>query len=232
LAQEHGAVGCIIYSDPRNDGYSVDDPYPKGPARPSQGFQRGSVFDMTISPGDPLTPGVGATEGARRLPREKAPTILKIPVLPISYGDAQEFLGALTGRVPPDSWRGGLGMTYHVGGNAAATGHMTVRSEWSLKPAYDVVAMMPGSEHPDQWVLRGNHRDGWGFGATDPISGHIAMMAEAQAIGALVKSGWKPKRTLVYLSWDAEEPGLLGSTEWVETHAEELKKKGLVYVNT
>lgn len=232
LAQEHGAVGCIIYSDPRNDGYSVDDPYPKGPARPSQGFQRGSVFDMTISPGDPLTPGVGATEGARRLSREKAPTILKIPVLPISYGDAQEFLGALTGRVAPDNWRGGLGMTYHMGGNAAATVHMTVLSEWSLKPAYDVVAMMPGSEHPDQWVLRGNHRDGWVFGATDPISGHIAMMAEAQAIGALVKSGWKPKRTLVYLSWDAEEPGLLGSTEWVETHAEELKKKGLVYVNT
>lgn len=232
LAQEHGAVGCIIYSDPEDDGYSVDDAYPKGAARPSQGFQRGSVADMTIYPGDPLTPGVGATEEARRLTREEAPTILKIPVLPISYGDAERLLTALAGRVAPAAWRGGLGITYHVGGTDAAQAHLTVKSEWTLKTAYDVVAKMRGAEFPDQWVLRGNHHDGWVFGASDPISGHVAMMAEAKAIGALVKSGWKPKRTLVYLSWDAEEPMLLGSTEWVETHAEELKQHGLVYINT
>jgi N-acetylated-alpha-linked acidic dipeptidase len=232
LAQEHGAVGCIIYSDPRDDGFSVDDAYPKGAARPSQGFQRGSVADMTLYAGDPLTPGVGATENAQRLTREKAPTILKIPVLPISYGDAERFLAALQGRVAPADWRGGLGITYHVGGTDGVNAHLTVKSDWSLKSAYDIVALMPGAEFPDQWVLRGNHHDGWVFGASDPISGHIAMMAEAKAIGALVKSGWKPKRTLVYLSWDAEEPMLLGSTEWVETHAEELKNKGLVYINT
>ena len=220
LAQERGAVGCIIYSDPRDDGFSVDDAYPKGAARPSQGFQRGSVADMTLYAGDPLTPGVGAVEGAQRLKREEAPTILKIPVLPISYGDGEKFLTALKGRVAPADWRGGLGITYHVGGTAGVDAHLTVKSDWTLKTAYDVVAMMRGSEFPDQWVLRGNHRDGWVFGATDPLSGHVALMAEAKAIGALVKSGWKPKRTLVYLSWDAEEPSLLGSTEWVETHAD------------
>ncbi len=232
LAHEHGAVGCIIYSDPRDDGYSVDDVYPKGAARPAQSFQRGSVADMPLYPGDPLTPGVGATNGAKRLTRETAPTIQRLPVLPISYGDAQHFLSALEGRVVPPSWRGGLGLTYHVGGTDAAKAHLVVKSEWSLKTLYNVVATMKGSELPDQWVLRGNHHDGWVFGASDPLSGHIAMMAEAKAIGQLVKSGWKPKRTLVYLSWDGEEPMLLGSTEWAETHAAELKTKGLVYINT
>jgi len=232
LAQERGAIGCVIYSDPRDDGFSVDDAYPKGAGRPSQGFQRGSVADMTLYPGDPLTPGVGATEGAQRLKREDAPVILKIPVLPISYGDAERFLASLGGRVVPAGWRGGLAITYHVGGTDAAKAHLTVKSDWTLKPAYDVVATMRGAELPDQWVLRGNHRDGWVFGASDPLSGHVAMMAEAKAIGALVRSGWKPRRTLVYLSWDAEEPSLIGSTEWVETHADELKAKGLLYVNT
>jgi len=232
LAQDHGAIGCIIYSDPHDDGYAVDDVYPKGAARPAQGFQRGSVADMTLYPGDPLTPGVGATEGARRLAREAAPTILKIPTLPISYGDAERFLSALEGRVAPTNWRGGLAMTYHVGGTDAAKVHIVVKSDWSLKTLYNVVAVMKGSELPDQWVLRGNHHDGWVFGASDPLAGHIAMMAEAKAIGQLVKSGWRPKRTLVYLSWDGEEPMLLGSTEWAEAHAAELKKKGLIYINT
>jgi N-acetylated-alpha-linked acidic dipeptidase len=232
LAQDHGAVGCIIYSDPRDDGYSVDDVYPKGAARPRQGFQRGSVADMPLYPGDPLTPGVGATDDAKRLTREEAPTLLRIPVLPISYGDAQQFLGALEGRVVPANWRGGLPITYHVGGTDAAKAHLVVKSEWSLKTIYNVVAMMKGDELPDQWVLRGNHHDGWVFGASDPISGHIAMMAEAKAIGALAKQGWKPKRTLVYLSWDAEEPMLLGSTEWAETHEAELKQKALIYINS
>jgi N-acetylated-alpha-linked acidic dipeptidase len=232
LAQDHGAVGCIIYSDPHDDGYSTDDVYPKGAARPAQGFQRGSVADMTLYPGDPLTPGVGATDRAKRATREAAPTILKIPVLPISYGDAEHFLGSLEGRVVPAGWRGALAITYHVGGTEAAKAHLVVKSDWSLKTLYDVVAFMKGAELPDQWVLRGNHHDGWVFGASDPLSGHVSMMAEAKAIGQLVRSGWKPKRTLVYLSWDGEEPMLLGSTEWAETHAAELKKKALVYINS
>lgn len=231
LAQEHGAVGCIIYSDPRDDGYSIDDAYPKGPARPATGVQRGSVADMTLYPGDPLTPGIGATASAERLSVKDAPVILKIPVLPISHGDAQHFLAALDGGVAPPTWRGSLPITYHVGaGNAQV--RLAVKSEWTLKTAYNVVAVMKGNQYPDQWVLRGNHRDGWVFGASDPISGHIAMMGEAKAIGVLASQGWRPKRTLVYLSWDAEEPMLLGSTEWVETHATELKQKGLVYINT
>lgn len=232
LAQEQGAVGCIIYSDPANDGYGLDDVYPKGLARPPQSFQRGSVMEMPTYPGDPSTPFIGSTKGAKRVSKANAKTILKIPAIPIAYGEAQKLMGALGGQVAPRGFRGGLGETYHVGDDGAAKVHLVVKSDWSLKPAYNVVAMMAGAEYPDQWVLRGNHRDGWVMGATDPLSGHIAMMGEAKAIGALAKSGWKPKRTLVYLSWDAEEPGLIGSTEWAETHQAELKKKGLLYVNS
>jgi N-acetylated-alpha-linked acidic dipeptidase len=232
LAQEHGAVGCIFYSDPYDDGFSVDDPYPKGSARPPQGLQRGEVADRLLYPGDPLTPGVGATRGAKRLKREDAPTILKIPALPISWADAQHFLGALRGRVVPPSWRGSVPVTYHVGSDGTARAHLAVRSEWSLKPIYDVVAVMKGSRYPDQWVLRGNHHDAWVFGATDPMSSLVALMAEAKAIGQLVRQGWRPKRTLVYLSWDGEEAAMLGSTEWAEAHAEELKKKGVIYINS
>jgi N-acetylated-alpha-linked acidic dipeptidase len=232
LAQEHGAVGCIIYSDPRDDGYAAADVYPQGPARPAGGIQRGSVADMTLYPGDPLTPGVGATADARRLAISEAPAILKIAAVPISYGDAQRFLARLGGRVVPSNWRGALPITYHVGGNDDALVHLAVKSEWSLKTIYDVVAVMKGSDDPDRWVMRGNHHDGWVFGAGDPMSGHIAMMGEAKAIGALARTGWRPKRTLVYLSWDAEEPMLFGSTEWAETHAAELKQKALIYVNT
>jgi N-acetylated-alpha-linked acidic dipeptidase len=231
LAQEHGAVGCIIFSDPRDDGYGAADAYPNGPGRPANGIQRGSVADMTQYPGDPLTPGVGATAAAARLSIADSPVVLKIPVLPISYGDAQHFLAALGGRVVPPGWRGALPITYHVGGDGARV-HMAVKSEWPLKTIYNVVAVMKGSTYPDQWIMRGNHHDGWVFGAADPMSGHIAMMGEAKAIGALAKTGWRPKRTLVYLSWDAEEPMLLGSTEWAETHAAELKEKALVYVNS
>ena len=231
LAQERGAVGCIIYSDPRDDGYSADDAYPKGPARPANGIQRGSVADMTLFPGDPLTPGIGATVGTKRLTRETAPTLLKIPVLPISHGDAQRFLVALDGRVVPPQWRGSLPITYHVGGGMALA-HLLVKSDWSLKTIYNVVAMLKGSAYPDQWVLRGNHHDGWVFGAGDPISGHIVLMGEAKALGALAREGWRPKRTLVYLSWDAEEPMLVGSTEWAETHEAELKQKAIAYINS
>lgn len=232
LAQEHGAIGCLIYSDPADDGYLTNTTYPDGPARPSQGFQRGSVMDMPTYPGDPLTPGVGATANAKRLSRAAAKTILKIPALPISYGDADKILATLGGQIAPAPFRGGLGRTYRLGDDGAAKVHLVVKSDWSRKTIYDVVATLKGADLPDEWVLRGNHRDGWVMGATDPLSGHVALMAEAKAIGALAKAGWRPKRTLVYLSWDAEEPGLIGSTEWAETHAAELQKKAVLYVNS
>jgi len=231
LAYEHGAVGCLIYSDPADDGYGAGDVYPKGGYRPADGVQRGSVADMPVYAGDPLTPGVGATKDAKRLPISEAKTILKIPVMPISYADAQPMLAALSGAVVPPAWRGALPITYHIGPGPAKV-HLAITSDWSLKPVYDVIATIKGSELPDQWVIRGNHRDGWVFGAWDPLSGHVAMMSEAKSIGVLVKSGWKPKRTLVYCSWDGEEPGLLGSTEWAETHADELQKKAVLYLNS
>jgi N-acetylated-alpha-linked acidic dipeptidase len=231
LAQEHGAVGCLIYSDPHEDGYFNGDTYPKGGWRPPQGVQRGSVLDLPVAPGDPLTPNVGATKNAKRLKLEQAKTILKIPVMPISYADAQPLLAALGGPVAPPEWRGALPITYHVG-PGPATVHLSIQSDWSTKPAYDVVAKITGSTQPDEWVVRGNHRDGWVFGAGDPLSGHGAMLAEAKAIGALLKDGWRPKRTIVYTSWDGEEPGLLGSTEWAEGHAEELQRKAVVYINS
>jgi N-acetylated-alpha-linked acidic dipeptidase len=232
LAQEHGAAGCLIYSDPDNDGYAKWDSYPAGGGRPDHGVQRGSVQDMTMYPGDPLTPGVGATADAKRLTRETAPTILKIPTLPISWADASKLLANLQGPVVTGKMRGGLGMAYHWGGTDAVTAHLAVKSDWSLKPLYDVIAMMKGRSRPDEWVIRANHRDGWVFGAADPLTGHGAMLSEAKALGQLAKSGWKPERTIVYASWDGEEPGLLGSTEWAETHADELQKKAVVYINT
>jgi N-acetylated-alpha-linked acidic dipeptidase len=231
LAQEHGALGCIIYSDPKDDGYGPGDVYPKGGFRPAEGLQRGSVQDMTLYAGDPLTPGVGATKNAKRLKIDQAKTILKIPVLPISYGDAQPLLAALDGPVVPPSWRGALPITYHFGPGPAKV-HLAISSDWGMKTLYDVIAKIPGAESPNEWIVRGNHRDGWVFGAWDPLSGHVAMLAEAKAIGALLQSGWKPKRTLVYASWDGEEPGLLGSTEWAETHADELQHKAVLYLNS
>ena len=232
LAQDHGAVGTIIYSDPRDDGYSVEEVYPKGPMRPPQGLQRGSVADMTLYAGDPLTPGWGATKNAKRLDRSEAASILKIPTLPISYGQAEKLLRALEGPAAPASFRGGLPITYRVGGGEATKVRIAVKSDWSLKPAHNVIAKLKGREKPDEWVIRGNHRDGWVYGASDPLSGHAAMMGEAKALGQLAKAGWRPKRTIVYTSWDAEEPMLLGSTEWAEHHAQELKKKAVVYINS
>jgi N-acetylated-alpha-linked acidic dipeptidase len=231
LAQEHGAVGCLIYSDPRDDGYAVDDAYPKGGSRPATGVQRGSVVDMPIYAGDPETPGTASTPGAPRLARSEVKTILRIPVLPISYGDAEPLLAALGGDVVPPAWRGALGLTYHFGPGPARV-HLKVKSDWGHKTIYDVIGTIRGSEHPDSWVIRGNHRDGWVFGAWDPLAGHAAMLSEARAIGELLRSGWRPRRTLVYASWDAEEPGLLGSTEWAEAHAAELAAKAVAYVNS
>jgi N-acetylated-alpha-linked acidic dipeptidase len=231
LAYEHGAIACIIYSDPQNDGYAQGDVYPKGGLRPADGVQRGSVADAPIYPGDPLTPGVGATKNAKRLPISEAKTLMKIPVIPISYGDAQPLLAALAGPVAPAAWRGALPITYHIGPGPAKV-HLAISSDWGQKPLYDVIARIPGSQKPDEWIVRGNHRDGWVFGAWDPLSGQVDMMAEAKAIGALLKSGWRPKRTLVYASWDGEEAGLLGSTEWAETHADELQHKAVLYLNS
>jgi N-acetylated-alpha-linked acidic dipeptidase len=231
LAYDHGAVGCIIYSDPAQDGYSIDDTYPKGPMRPPHGLQRGSVLDMGLYPGDPLTPGVGATADAKRLKMSEAPTIVKIPTIPISYADAQVFLAAMAGPVAPQPWRGALPITYHVGPGPAVA-HLMVKSDWQLRPIYDVIAMMKGSTWPDQWVVRGNHHDGWVFGATDPLSGQVALLAEAKAFGGLAKQAWRPRRTIVYTSWDAEEPMLVGSTEWAEEHATELKHKVVLYINS
>ena len=231
VAAEKGAVGCIIYSDPKDDGYFEGEVYPKGAFRPEQGVQRGSVADMPIHSGDPLTPGVGATKDARRLERENAATITKIPVLPIGYGDAKPLLAALDGPVAPDSWRGALPITYRIGPGPAKV-HMRLVFDWKIVPAHDVVARIPGSVWPDEWIIRGNHHDAWVNGAEDPISGLVAMLEEARAYGALVEKGWRPKRTIILCAWDGEEQGLLGSTEWAEYHAEELRRKGVAYINT
>jgi N-acetylated-alpha-linked acidic dipeptidase len=231
VAAEHGAIGCLIYSDPRDDGYFQGDVYPVGPYRMEHGAQRGSVLDMPLHPGDPLTPFTGATEDAERLAIEDAETVMKIPVLPISYADALPLLRAMAGPVAPAAWRGALPITYHLG-PGPATVHLKLELNWDLTPAYDVIAMLPGAELPDEWVIRGNHRDAWVFGGGDPLSGTVAMLEEARAIAELTKTGWRPKRTIVFGSWDAEEPGLLGSTEWAEHHADELRQKAVVYMNT
>lgn len=231
VAAEHGAIGCILYSDPRDDGYFQGDVYPEGPYRMEHGVQRGSVSDMPQYPGDPLTPGVGATEDAERYTVEESPTVMKIPVLPISYADALPLLEAMEGPVAPLSWRGALPLTYHLGPGPARV-RLNLEFNWDLKPAYNVIAKITGDTHPDEWVVRGNHRDGWAMGAADPISGLVPLLAEAKAIGELMDTGWRPARTLVYAAWDAEEPGLLGSTEWVEHHAVELNEKAVAYINT
>ena len=231
VAAEHGAIGCLIYSDPREDGYFQGDVYPKGAWRNERGAQRGSVADMPVYPGDPLTPGVGATKDAKRLPLSEVGKIVRIPVLPISQSDAAPLLGALGGPVAPEAWRGALPMTYHVGPGPAVV-HLKLEFDWKLETTYDVIAKISGSERPDQWIIRGNHHDAWNFGAADPVSGQVALMEEARSVSELLKAGWKPKRTIVYAAWDGEEPGLLGSTEWVETHSELLRKNAAVYVNS
>lgn len=231
VAQEHGAVGCLIYSDPKEDGYNQGDVYPKGPYRPSDGAQRGSVMDMPVYPGDPLTPNIGSVPGAKRLDRSEVTNLIKIPVIPISYGDAQPLLAALAGPVSPDSWHGSLPITYHIGPGPAKV-HLKLTFDWKTVDCLNVIARMPGSERPDEWVIRGNHHDAWVNGAGDPTSGLVAEMEEARAIGELVKAGWKPKRTIVYCAWDGEEPGLMGSTEWAEHHAAELQQKTVAYINS
>lgn len=230
VAAEHGAVGCIIYSDPAGDGYAQGEVYPSGGWRNRDSVQRGSVMD-TDYPGDPLTPGLGATEDAPRLALKDARTITKIPVLPVSAADAEPLLAALSGPLAPADWRGALAFAYHVGPGAARV-HLKVLSNWDLKPVYDVVATLRGAQDPDAWVLRGNHHDAWVNGADDPISGLAPMLEEARGLSDLYRAGWRPKRTIIYLAWDGEEPGLLGSVEWVETHLAELQAHAVVYVNS
>jgi N-acetylated-alpha-linked acidic dipeptidase len=232
VAAEHGAIGCLIYSEPKDDGYSVDKVFPEGPMRNPDGVQRGSVMDFASSnPGDPLTPGWGATKDAKRLSIKEAKSITKIPVMPISYGDAQPLLAALAGPMAPEEWRGSLPIPYHVGPGPAKV-HLKVNFNWDIKPVNDVIAKIPGSVAPDEWIIRGNHHDAWVNGAEDPISGQSSLLEEARALGQLVKQGWKPRRTIIYTAWDGEEPMLLGSTEWAEAHADELQAHAAVYINT
>ena len=231
VAAEHGAVGCLIYSDPADDGYLQGDAFPLGAWRPRDGVQRGSVADMPVYPGDPLTPGVGATKDAKRLDLKDAKTLTKIPVLPISYADAQPLLAALKGEVVPEGWRGSLPQTYRTGPGPAKV-HLKVRSNWDIKPVYDVIVKIPGSTNPDQWIVRGNHHDAWVNGAEDPVSGTVVLMEEARAFATLLKQGWKPQRTIIYCVWDGEEPGLLGSTEWGEAHADKLRQHAVAYINS
>ena len=231
LAGEHGAVGCLIFSDPGSDGYAQGAEYPKGGWRDRNSAQRGSVADMPVYPGDPLTPDGGSVPGTPRLRREDAPTLTKIPVLPISWSDAEPLLRDLAGPVVPGSWRGGLPLAYRMGPSRQSA-HLKLRFDWRTVPCRDVIAVLRGAELPDEWIMRGNHHDAWVYGGNDPLSGQVAMLGEAKAIGALTRTGWRPKRSIVYCSWDGEEPGLLGSTEFVETHLAELTKKAALYINS
>ena len=231
VAAEHGAIGCLIYSDPLDDGYHQGDTFPEGPFRPKDGAQRGSVMDMPVYPGDPLTPGVGATKDAKRLPLSEAVTLTKIPVMPISYADAQPLLAALEGPMAPAAWRGGLPIAYHIGPGPTKA-HLKLAFHWDTKTLYDVIARIPGATDPDQWIIRGNHHDAWVNGAEDPVSSAGPELEEARALGMLLRQGWKPRRTILYCFWDGEEPGLLGSTEWAEAHEDELERKAAVYINS
>ena len=231
LAGEKGAIATIIYSDPGDDGYGPGDVYPEGPFKNDSGVQRGSVMDMPTYPGDVLTPGIGATADARRLPKEEAPTITQIPVLPISYRDALPLLEAMGGAVVPNEWRGGLPITYHLGPGPGRI-RLKLEFDWKMVTAYNVIARLEGSQYPDEWIIRGNHHDGWNHGAADPISGLIALLSEAKAMSRLASDGVGPARTVIYAAWDAEEPGLIGSTEWAEHHAAELQEHAVAYLNT
>jgi N-acetylated-alpha-linked acidic dipeptidase len=231
VAAERGALATIIYSDPRDDGFFVGDVYPAGPLRNENGVQRGSVMDMPTYPGDPQSPGWASEAGARKVPIEQVRTFSPIPVLPISYGDALPLLRALQGPVVPESWRGALGTTYHHGPGPARV-RVSLKFDWTVRPVYNVIARVPGSRWPEQWIVYGNHHDAWVNGAEDPISGMVALGETARSIGQLLKTGWRPARTIVFAAWDAEEWGLIGSTEWAEKYAAELKESAVVYLNS
>ena len=233
VAHEKGAIGCIIFNDPGDDGYTQGASYPDGAFKHDSAVQRGSVLDMPVRPGDPLTPYRGATREAERLTRETSETLMKIPVLPVSSVDGEKLLRALDGHVVPDTWKGALPLTYRFGGTGNTVVRLKLEFNWDLVPAYNVIARMKGKEFPDEWVLRGNHHDAWVIGARDPMSGLVPMLEQARGFAALRdKTGWQPRRTIIFCAWDAEEPALLGSTEWCEQHADELRKKAVAYINT
>lgn len=230
LAEEHKAVALILYSDPSDDGYEAGDAYPKGPWRPMTGIQRGSVVYTELYPGNPLTPAVDGTPNARELAPADAADLPKIPTMPVNAQDASAILANVGGPHVPRGWQGGLPLTYHVGPGVAEV-HMKLVMDYQQRPLYDVIAKLHGSID-DEWVLLGNHHDAWVFGGADPGSGTSAMLETARALGELARSGWKPRRTIVICAWDGEEPGLIGSTEWVEANRAELQAKAVAYINT
>jgi len=230
VAEENHAAGLLIYSDPADDGYRQGDVYPRGPWRPSTGVQRGSILYLTTYAGDPLTPGVAATKEARRLSMKEASTLPHIPTSPLSSEDASPILENLAGPVAPREWQGALPFTYHLGPGASKI-HLKLSMDFQLRPIWDVIAEVPGSAQPDARVVMGNHRDAWTYGAVDPGSGTAPLLAVARALGQLLKQGWKPQRTIVLASWDGEEFGLMGSTEWAEENADELTRHAVAYLN-
>ncbi|MBI1799300.1 MAG: M28 family metallopeptidase [Candidatus Eisenbacteria bacterium] len=229
-AERAGAAAVIIYSDPADDGYAKADPYPRGPARPEDSIQRGSVQYLSEGPGDPTTPGWPSREGGRRLKPAEARGIPRIPSLPLSWGEARKILTSLEGPQSPAAWQGGLPLTYHLGPGPAKL-HMKVGQDYAVRPIWNVIASLRGRELPDQWVICGNHRDAWTYGAVDPNSGTICMLEMARGICDLMKTGWRPRRTLMLCSWDGEEYGLLGSTEFAEEHAADLTANAVAYLN-
>jgi len=231
VAAERGALACIIYSDPRDDGFWFNDVYPEGPMRNEFGVQRGSVMDMPRYPGDPMSPGWASVEGARKLPMTEVRTFSPIPVLPLSWSDALPLLRNLGGPLVPDAWKGAVPTTYHIGPGPARV-RVALRFDWQTRPLWNVIARIPGSRWPNQWVVFGNHHDAWVNGAEDPLSGMVAVEEMARSLGALLRTGWRPERTIIIAGWDGEEWGLLGSTEWAEKHAAELKANAVAYINS
>jgi N-acetylated-alpha-linked acidic dipeptidase len=231
VAEDNGVIGLIIYSDPEDDGYAQGDVYPKGPWRPDSSAQRGSVQFLFIYPGDPLTPGLPSVPGTPRLKQEEALNLPHIPVQPVSYGDARYLLQPLRGPLRPKGFQGGFPFPYHVGGTNDVRVHLKTDIEFVTKTIWNVITRTDGAVEKDRWVVLGNHRDAWVFGAVDPNSGTTAMIELGRGLGQLLKQGWKPRRSIILCSWDAEEHGLIGSTEWVEDNAVELKEKAVAYLN-
>lgn len=230
VAQEHHAAGLLLYSDPSDDGARQGDVYPQGPWRPPSSVQRGSILYLTEYIGDPLTPGIAATPQAKRLTLPEASIVPRIPTTPLSSEDAAPILQHIEGRSAPSNWQGGLPFTYHVGPGSSVV-HLKLDMDFRSRTIWNVIAVVPGSEEPNRWVILGNHRDAWVYGAADPASGTAPLLAVARGLGSLLHQGWKPKRSIVLASWDGEEFGLIGSTEWAEDHAAFLQKNVVAYLN-